>query len=43
MDFNKNMEKYKFNPSYTISTSKKRETKIKVFNQNYANFLEKIH
>ena len=40
MDFNKNMEKYKFNPSYTISTSKKRETKIKDFNQNYANFGE---
>ena len=40
MDFNKNMEKYKFNPSYTINSSKKRETKIKDFNKNYENFGE---
>ena len=40
MDFNKNMEKYKFNPSYTINSSKKRETKIKDFNKKYENFGE---
>ena len=34
------MEKYKFNPSYTINSSKKRETKIKDFNKNYENFGE---
>ena len=37
MDFNKNFEKYKFNPSYTINTTKYRTNKLNDYNKLYQN------